>query len=211
MYTIKFYTHDYYNTMSSLNSIYIGFVVICFRSHDFNMAENMKLICFAVLCASLYLHVTPFLVTENNVVEEFSISISNTKQNNSKFNSNSVRNFINPKLGVNGNGDRLKDGEVMVLKPGDSAPSFTLWTLSGKIDFPSKLLTNVSIMIHYVDPVNSAFLDCLWNSDEALLPIIQNDTKTHHLFISNTDNAHAIYGAEWMYNRINTLVESIFR
>jgi hypothetical protein len=150
-------------------------------------------------------------VTGNNFVEEFSIIIDNNKQNISKFNLNSVHNFRNPKFGTVRNGGKLKDGEVMVLKPGEDAPAFTLWTLSGKLYFPSKLLSNVSLLIHFVDPFNSAFLDCLWNSDEALLPIIQNDTKTHHLFISNTDNVHAIYGAEWMHSRINTLVESTFR
>ncbi|XP_061174811.1 uncharacterized protein LOC133183952 [Saccostrea echinata] len=105
----------------------------------------------------------------------------------------------------------LKDGEVIVLKPGDAAHSFSLWTLSGKFDYPTKQFNKVPLIIHYFDPTSSAFLDCLWNSDEALLPIVQNDTRTHFLFIPSTNKVHAQYGAEWMYNRINTLVKSISR
>lgn len=185
------------------------------------MADDTKRIYFFILCICLCYHdVKSFLFQDNSLNEEFTIeSVSNHKTDYVKYvlkpvekydvvknNNIAMKNLRSAKVNR-----VLKDGEVPSLKPGDPAPSFRLWTISGLFDYPNKQHINISWVIHYFDPQNSAFLDCLWNSDEALLPIVKNDPDTHYLFIPMTDNLQSVHGAKWMYDRIHSLAKAVFR
>ena len=97
------------------------------------------------------------------------------------------------------------DGEVITYNPKDPAPDFALYTLNGKYVY-SQATRNHSIIIHVFD-TNSAFLECLWSSDDALKPILHPEyfNNTEIIFISKSAHYDEEYGALWMKNRLDTL------
>lgn len=186
------------------------------------MADDTKMLYSLLLCICYLPVALSFLFENNPFVEEFTAPVISKIQfdgtKNYAFAATQGSNVAKrDEVGVgnllyNRKKNRvLKDGEVPSLKPGDKASPFRLWTLSGIFEYPNNQLNNKSVIIHYFDPVNSAFLDCLWNSDEALIPIIKSDPYTQHLFIPMRDNVQALYGAKWMFNRINVLAKRVLR
>ena len=101
-------------------------------------------------------------------------------------------------------GSLLGDGEVTVYNPGQPATQFSLNTLSGKYVFPN-LKSNNSIIIHIFN-TDSAFLECLWASDEALQPLLlaENINGTDFIFISKSAHYDEEFGALWMKERLET-------
>lgn len=97
------------------------------------------------------------------------------------------------------------DGEVITYNPKDQAPDFALYTLSGKYVY-SQATRNHSIVILVFD-TNSAFLECLWSSDDALKPLLHPEhlNNTEIIFISKSAHYDEEYGALWMKNRLDTL------
>ncbi|KAJ8320330.1 hypothetical protein KUTeg_001917 [Tegillarca granosa] len=95
----------------------------------------------------------------------------------------------------------LKDGEVISYSPGQKSPPFSLWTLNGQIHFPSDTFTNKSLFIHVFNP-NSGFLECLWTSDEALTPII-NESKENVSFIFIPKTAGINELGNWIPSLLN--------
>ena len=102
----------------------------------------------------------------------------------------------------------LGDGEVITYNPGDRAPAFSVYTLGGKYIFPKEFSRNRSLIMHLFDP-NSAFLECLWMSDDALEPLLvkANFSDTEFLFVSKSARYNQLFGAQWMKERL----ESIYR
>lgn len=185
------------------------------------MADDTRKFYSLILCICYLHYAWSFLFENNPFVEEFTapvVSEIKFDATNFVFKTTQGLNVANKdEVGIGnllhkGKKNRvLKDGEVPSLKPGDKASPFRLWTLSGIFEYPNNQLNNKSLIIHYFDPVNSAFLECIWNSDEALIPIIQSDLSTQHLFIPMTDNVQALYGAKWMFHRINVLAKRVLR
>ena len=119
-------------------------------------------------------------------------------------------NFLHKKLVAENNliarsSKLLGDGEVIVYDPDQPTPPFTLFTLSGKYVFPNSSRNN-SIIIHVFD-TDSAFLECLWASDEALQPLFLAETinNTDFIFISKSAHYDEKFGALWMKNRLETI------
>ena len=103
-------------------------------------------------------------------------------------------------------GNLVGDGDVIAYNPGTLAPAFSVYTLGGKYVFPSALSRNRSLIIHLFD-TNSAFLECLWMSDDALKPIVtsENFSDTEFLFISKSAHYNQLFGAQWMKERLESL------
>ena len=99
----------------------------------------------------------------------------------------------------------IMDGEVTLYEPGQPAPNFEIWGLKGKVAFPSALFENKSIIIHMFDPA-SAFLECLWTSDEALSPLLETSNNSVLIFIPKSAEVYQKYGAVWMHNRTTEII-----
>lgn len=101
----------------------------------------------------------------------------------------------------------LKDGEVTEFNPGEPAFPFHIWDIDKKIVFPSKQFTNTSVLIHVFDP-ESGFLECMWNSDNALKSLATYAlNKTNFIFIPKRASLNETYGALWMKNRILSVIK----
>jgi hypothetical protein len=60
--------------------------------------------------------------------------------------------------------------------------------------------------LHVFDE-DSGFLEFMWNSDAALLPLTDESlNNTHFIFISKRSGMNETYGAGWMKNRIKTVL-----
>ena len=99
----------------------------------------------------------------------------------------------------------LRDGEVIIYNPDHPAPPFTLTTLAGKYVFPQSK-RNHSTIIHVFN-TDSAFLDCLWASDEALQPLVhaKDMNNTDFIFIAKSAHYNEEFGALWMKKRLETI------
>lgn len=104
-------------------------------------------------------------------------------------------------------GRLISDGEVITYNPEDAALAFSINTLAGKYIY-SKSIKNTSIIIHLFD-TNSAFLECLWSSDEALKPLFSlvNLNNTDVIFIAKSAHYNEEFGALWMKKRL----EAVYR
>lgn len=96
----------------------------------------------------------------------------------------------------------VDDKEVINFKPGDSAAPFVLNTLRGKLEFPLPPLENTSVLFMVYNK-QSAFLETLWNSNEALKPFILDTTpNVNYVFIPTDDNA--VNEAKWLQSRMRS-------
>ncbi|GAU88643.1 hypothetical protein RvY_01302-2 [Ramazzottius varieornatus] len=85
------------------------------------------------------------------------------------------------------------------LKPGDSAPPFTIITTEGTLRYPQGVLTNVPIIIHTYDK-RSGFLEALWNTPQSFDGIIRGHPLVHYIFLSTSLSAYA--DAHWMKKQV---------
>ena len=100
----------------------------------------------------------------------------------------------------------LGDGEVIEFNPGNRAPPMSIWDINGKMDLPNSKWMNMSFILHVFDE-DSGFLEFMWNSDAALLPLIDESlNNTHFIFIPKRSGLNETYGAVWMKNRIKTVL-----
>jgi len=100
----------------------------------------------------------------------------------------------------------LGDGEVIEFNPGNRAPPLSIWDINGKMDLPNAGWMNMSFILHVFDE-DSGFLEFMWNSDAALLPLIDESlNNTHFIFIPKRSSLNDTYGAVWMKNRIKTIL-----
>lgn len=98
------------------------------------------------------------------------------------------------------------DGEVIEFNPGNRAPPLSIWDINGKMDLPNAGWMNMSFILHVFDE-DSGFLEFMWNSDAALLPLIDESlNNTHFIFIPKRSSLNDPYGAVWMKNRIKTVL-----
>ncbi|KAK3106688.1 hypothetical protein FSP39_025233 [Pinctada imbricata] len=128
----------------------------------------------------------------------------NLQKQNSVFRKNNIGNKnLGNDFRTNGG---LKDGEVVVYEPGQPALSFDIWELNGKLEFPENpIFLNKSVIMHVFDP-DSAFLECLWTSDEGLSPLFEDVSKnTVYIFVPKRADVNDKYGAVWMQNRLKAL------
>jgi hypothetical protein len=100
----------------------------------------------------------------------------------------------------------LGDGEVIEFNPGNRAPPMSIWDINGKMDLPNSKWMNMSFILHVFDE-DSGYLEFMWNSDAALLPLTDESlNNTHFIFISKRSGMNETYGAGWMKNRIKTVL-----
>ena len=99
------------------------------------------------------------------------------------------------------------------LNPGETAPNFTLPTLSGKPLIYRGIKdnkTNIKPPLVFHEFTNhSGFLECLWTKDSSLLELIDNSpNNTDYVFLTSSNDAKQT--AQWMKDRFVFALKKYF-
>ncbi|GAB1609394.1 uncharacterized protein LOC115221110 [Argonauta hians] len=90
------------------------------------------------------------------------------------------------------------------LLPNDKAPPFVLNTLSGSLKYPSDVFVNSSVLFVVYDN-QSSYVDCMWHSDKALLPLLNTPLQYLDLVFIPAGNEDPLLLAKWMFTRLSSL------
>lgn len=100
------------------------------------------------------------------------------------------------------------------LQPGDTAPSFALQTVNGRIVYkknngnPRKPTHPV---ISHLFTKRSAFLEALWTNETSLQEFIEySPGNTHYVFMSSSDST-ALEDVLWLRKTLHKAIEDYFR
>ncbi|XP_014788143.1 uncharacterized protein LOC106882100 [Octopus bimaculoides] len=88
--------------------------------------------------------------------------------------------------------------------PNDKAPPFVLNSLEGTLKYPSALFANSSLIFVVFDN-QSSYVDCMWHSNEALLPLVQSKLEDIHYVFLPSGNEDPLLKAKWLYKRLESL------
>lgn len=88
--------------------------------------------------------------------------------------------------------------------PNDKAPPFVLKSLKGTLKYPSALFANSSLIFVVFDN-QSSYVDCMWHSNEALLPLVQTKLEHVHYVFLPSGNGDPLLKAKWLYKRLESL------
>lgn len=100
------------------------------------------------------------------------------------------------------------------LQPGDTAPSFALQTLNGRIVYKKSnenSRTPTHPVIFHLFTKRSAFLEALWTNETSLHEFIEHSPKnTHYVFMSSSDSK-ALEDVLWLRKRLHEAIENYFK
>ncbi|KAK7886532.1 hypothetical protein WMY93_026153 [Mugilogobius chulae] len=85
------------------------------------------------------------------------------------------------------------------LEPGDPAPAFTVPTLDGPFQYEPGVFRG-SLIIHAFTN-QSAFLESVWGSEEALVPLVQGLPESAHVLLMSLDDS-AVSDVLWMREQL---------
>ncbi|KAK7895437.1 hypothetical protein WMY93_020762 [Mugilogobius chulae] len=85
------------------------------------------------------------------------------------------------------------------LEPGDPAPAFTVPTLDGPFQYEPGVFRG-SLIIHAFTN-QSAFLESVWGSEEALVPLVQGLPESAHVLLMSLDDS-AMSDVLWMREQL---------
>ncbi|XP_038058293.1 uncharacterized protein LOC119729686 isoform X2 [Patiria miniata] len=92
------------------------------------------------------------------------------------------------------------DNQTPVLLPDQPAQPFKLFTLNGIVEYPSALFADKPMIFHAFDN-HSAFLECLWTSEDSLQSLVSGSpNNTHFVFLPTSDDP--LQDALWMRGQI---------
>nr|XP_058954000.1 uncharacterized protein LOC131781372 [Pocillopora verrucosa] len=100
------------------------------------------------------------------------------------------------------------------LQPGDTAPSFALQTVNGRIVYKKNNgnpRTSTHPVIFHLFTKRSAFLEALWTNETSLQEFIEySPGNTHYVFMSSSDST-ALEDVLWLRKTLHKAVENYFK